>query len=78
MDVTSFHLFPLALGDLAVLFEFTNVVGSKFVLVICIVCNVQVFEPRLIRLDDSHVEFVVGDIPSMFRGQHSLHALPIA
>ena len=53
------HSTCCTLGDLAVLFEFTNAVSSKFVLVIRIVYNVQAFELELIYLDDLFIAKLV-------------------
>lgn len=71
MGVTYFQL--LCIGKP----ELLNVVSSKSALVVHIVDDVQALEPKLIQLDDLEVEYVLGDIPSMSRGQHSHHTLHV-
>jgi hypothetical protein len=66
-----------AMEDLSAPHDFTSVVGSKSASMIQVVHDIQTFEPERIHLDDSEVESVVGDIPSMSKGQHSVPTVPL-
>jgi len=52
-----------AMGDLSAPYDFTSMVGSKSASVVHVVQDIETFEPELIHLDDSEVEYAVGNIP---------------
>lgn len=65
-------------GKLIGFFVFTSIVSSKSTSVDNIVHDVQALEHELIHLNVVEVESVVGNMPSMSKGQHSHHAHLIA